>query len=57
MSLWKRLKTLWKLSSLEYPIILSKMVEEFKDEPTQFIDPVSFKEKFEQSNKIDDLLE
>jgi hypothetical protein len=60
MSIWKRLKNLWKLSKwdLNYgdTFRIQKLSKEDSASQSQFLEPISFKERFENSNKIDDLL-
>lgn len=59
MSFWKRLKNLWRLSECEFDTLplTNRVILTSQKEETQFIEPISFKEKFTQANNLDDLLE
>lgn len=61
MSFLKRIKNLWTLSGWDLnqgdTLQIRKLTKEEKVMQSQFIEPVSFKQRFEASSNMDDLLD
>lgn len=58
MTLTKRLKNLWKLSGYEFDVLPEsrRVILTDTKELAQFIEPISFRERFQIAESVDDLL-